>query len=34
MGGNLRNNSTNIENDLRGLTRRMNKDELTYEYKN
>ena len=24
-GGNLRNNSTNIENDLRGLTRRMNK---------
>lgn len=32
-GGNLRNNSTNIENDLRGLTRRMNKDELTYEYK-
>lgn len=32
-GGNLRNNSTNIENDLKGLTRRMNKDELTYEYK-
>ena len=32
-GGNLRNNSTNIENDLRGITRRLNKDELTHEYK-
>jgi|TARA_B100000886_G_C20283410_1_gene432282 hypothetical protein len=32
-GGNLRNNSTNIENDLRGITRPLNRDELSKEYK-
>ena len=32
-GANLRNNSTNIENDLRGITRPLNRDELSKEYK-
>ena len=31
-GANLRTNTVNLENDLKGLTRTLNRDELTHEY--